>query len=96
MLKKMPDKADQLKAQFTALRNLAGHYVSHTLLVESKVGDIYVYQHFFVAYERQPISVRVSYYKPGATWVCQSLQFDTDVDDAIQKNADAKIKTTLK
>lgn len=91
-LKKMPDKADQIKAQFTSLRTVAGPYLSHTTLVESKVAGIYVYQHYFVAYERQPISVRITYYKPAATWVCQSLQFDVNVDDAIQKAADSNIR----
>jgi len=89
---KMTDKIDQLKTQFASLRTLSGTYVSQVKLVETKVGDIYVYQHFFVAYDRQPISVRITYYKPGANWVCQSLQFDTDVDDVIRKAADNSLR----
>lgn len=91
-LAKMQDKADQLKAQFASLRTIAGPYVSHSLLVETKVSGMFVYQHYFVAYERQPISVRITYYKPDKTWRCQSLQFDTNVDDVIQKVPDEKIR----
>ena len=91
-MKKVPDKIDQLKAQFASLRTLAGPYISHSVLAESKVAGRFVYLHYFVAYERQPISVRITYYRPGATWLGQSLQFDTNVDDVIQKAADNNIQ----
>ena len=94
--KKMPDKIDQLKAQFTSLRNMMGPYVSHTRLVETKVAGMFVYQHYFVAYERQPISIRIKYYKPGATWVCYAVQFDADLDELIRKVADDKISIDAK
>lgn len=51
-LKKVPDQADQLKTQFGSLRTLMGPYISHTKLVETKVAGMFVYQHYFVAYER--------------------------------------------
>jgi hypothetical protein len=57
--------------------------------VETKVAGMFVYQHYFVAYERQPFSVRIKYYKPGATWMCYGLQFDGEISDEIQKAADA-------
>jgi len=96
LMAKMTDKIDQMKAQFTTLRTMSGRYITHVLLVESKVEGIYVYQHYLVAYERQPISVRLTYYKPGATWVCQSLQFDPNVDDVIRNVADSKIRVDTK
>jgi hypothetical protein len=96
MMNKVPDKIEQMKGQFVTLRNMSGRYLSHRMLVESKVEDIFVYQHYFVALERQPISVRITYYKPGTTWVCQSVQFDTDVDDVIRKAADSGIRLDTK
>jgi hypothetical protein len=95
-MKKVPDKVEDLKSQFVTFRKLAGPYVSHTKLVESKVAGMFVYQHYFVAYERQPISVRIKYYKPGSTWLCQGLQFDVNVDDMIQKAADERIPVELR
>ncbi len=86
----------ELTSQFNAFRSHAGPYVSNFMLVESKVGGVYVYQHFFVAYERQPISVRITYYKRGANWVCRGLLFDTNVDDLIQKAADNNLRMDLK
>lgn len=95
-MKKVPDKIDDLKSQFVALRKLVGPYISHTRLAETEVAGMFVYQHYFVAYERQPISIRITYYKPGATWLCQGVQFDTNVDDVIRKSADDKIPIEVK
>lgn len=90
-MKKVPDQIDNLKTQFGSLGPLMGSYLSSTKLVESKVAGMFVYQHYFVAYERQPISVRIEYYKPGAIWLCYGLQFDAQLPELIQKAADSKI-----
>ena len=73
-----------------------GPYVSRTKLAETKVAGIYVYQHYFVAYERQPISIRIKYYKPGETWVCYGLQSDAKLTDHIQQMAHDKIAIEVK
>lgn len=90
-LGKMQDQSANLKAEFRTLRTLAGAYVSHSMLAETKVAGMFVYQHYFVAYEQQPISVRIKYYKPGATWMCYGLQFDAEIPDEIQKRVDADL-----
>lgn len=95
-LKKMPDKSEQLKAQFASLDKLVGRYLTNTKLIETQVANRFVYQHYFVAYERQPISIRIKYYKPGAEWMCYGLQFDTDLTDSIQKRADDQITFVTK
>jgi hypothetical protein len=95
-MKKIPDQIDSLKAQFGSLGTLMGSYISNEKLVETKVAGMFVYQHYFVAYERQPISVRIKYYKPGATWLCYGVQFDADLVDHIQKEADSRIPIDVK
>jgi hypothetical protein len=95
-LKKRPDQADQLKAQFASMGAMMGPYISHTMLLETKVAGRFVYQHNFVAYERRPISIRIEYYRPGATWECYDLQFDGNLADDIQKMADDKLTLDVK
>jgi hypothetical protein len=95
-MNKVPDQIDNLKTQFGSLGTLMGPYVSHTKLVETKIAGMFVYQHYFVAYERQPISVRIKYYKPGATWLCYGVQFDAELADLIQKEADSSIPIAAK
>lgn len=95
-MKKVPDQIDNLKTQFASLETLMGPYISHTKLVETKIAGMFVYQHYFVAYERQPISVRIKYYKPGAAWLCYGLQFDANLPDLIQNKSDDTIPVAAK
>jgi len=95
-MKKAPDKVEHLKSEFASLGTLMGAYVSHTKLAETKVAGMFVYQHYFVAYERQPISIRIKYYKPGSTWLCYAVQFDTDLDNLIQKQTDDRLPVDVK
>jgi hypothetical protein len=95
-MKKVPDQTEQLKSQFASLGTLMGAYISHTKLAETKVAGMFVYQHYFVAYERQPISIRIKYYKPGTTWLCYGVQFDANLTDLIQKQVDERIPNDAK
>ena len=96
MMKKLPDQVDQVRSGFGSLGTLMGNYVSHTKLIETKVADMFVYQHYFVAYDRQPISIRLKYYKPGTTWLCYGVQFDGNLAEKIQKDADDRIPFEVK
>ena len=91
-----PENIQQLKAGFASLVPLMGRYISRTKLAETKVAGMFVYQHYFVAYERQPISVRIEYYKPGSAWLCYSVQFDTELGAMIQKQTDERLPVDVK
>jgi hypothetical protein len=95
-MKKVPDQTQQLKSQLASLGPLMGSYISHTKLAETRVAGMFVYQHYFVAYERQPISIRIKYYKPGGVWLCYGVQIDTDLPDMIQKETDERISLDVK
>jgi len=95
-MKKTPDKIEHVKSEFASLGTRVGGYVSHTKLAETKVAGMFVYQHYFVAYERKPISIRIKYYKPGSTWLCYSVQFDADLDELIQKQTDDRLPVDVK
>ncbi len=75
-MKKVPDQTEQLKAQFASAVPLLGPYISHTMLVETKVAGMFVYQHYFVAYERQPyrsVSPTTSPEQLGSAIACNSM-----------------------
>jgi len=91
-MKKVPDQIEQLKSGFGSLGPMMGTCVSQTKLIESKVADMFVYQHYLVAFERQPISVRIQFYKPAGKWLAYSLQFDTKLPDLIEKQADNNLR----
>jgi hypothetical protein len=95
-LKNMPGKSEQLKAQIGELEKQLGSYHSHTRLAETQVAGMFVYQHYFVAYERQPISIRLKFYKPRDTWRVYGVQFDPDLPDVIEKQTDQKLDRQFK
>jgi hypothetical protein len=95
LIKKIPDQMDNFKAQFSSLHTLMGAYIAHSKLAETKVAGRFVYQHYFVAYERQPISIRIKYYKPGANWVVYALQFDAELSELIQKTTDNNLSLDI-
>src|SRR5580698_8762461 len=95
-LKNLPGKGDQLKAQFGAIESQLGSYHAHTRLAETKVAGMFVYQHYFVAYERQPISVRLKFYKARDTWRVYSVAFDTDLPELIEKQAEQNLDREFK
>jgi hypothetical protein len=95
-LKKMTDQVENLKTQFGGMEKLVGPYISHTTIAESKVAGAFVYQHYFVAYERQPVSIRLKFYKPHNTWMVYAVQFDLDLTDQIQKQTDQNLSSQFK
>jgi len=95
-LKNMPGKSETLKAQIADLERQLGSYHSHTKLAESKVAGVFVYQHYFVAYEIQPISLRLKFYKPRDTWRVFGVQFDPDLPELIQKETDQNLDRQFK
>ena len=94
-LKQAPGTAEELKTEFAKIRLQAGPYITHSLLVRSRVAGMYVYEHYFVAYDLQPVSLRITYYRRDGVWVCQGVKIDTDVDEMLQSNTDNQVRTEL-
>jgi hypothetical protein len=95
-LKNMPGKLEQLKSQFDELERQLGSYHSHTRLAETKTAGVFVYQHYLVAYDRQPVSVRLKFYKPRDTWRVFAVQFDTNLPELIEKQTDESLNRQFK
>jgi ABC-type transporter MlaC component len=95
-LKNLPGKSEQLKAQFGEIERQLGSYHSHTRLAETKVANMFVYQHYFVAYDQQPISLRLKFYKARDTWRVYAVQFDTELSSLIEKQTDQNLDRQFK
>ena len=95
-LKNLPGKSEQLKAQLGDLERQLGSYHSHTRLAETKIDGMFVYQHYAALYDRQPISIRLKFYKARDTWRVYGVQFDPDLPDLIEKQTDETIARSLK
>lgn len=94
-MEKMADEKDQLKAKIGGIEKIVGPYISHKKLAETKVVGMFVYQHYFVAYDRQPMSLKLKFYKAHNAWRLLGIQFDDDLCDTIAKQTDANLYNEL-
>lgn len=81
------DAVQNVKNQLNNLIGLVGTYRGHVKLQEKIVADRFVYLHYLVVYDRQPISFIFEYYKPAETWMVFSFSFHSDIDEWIEKSA---------
>ena len=81
---RIADSVQAQKARFMGLESFIGKYLSHKKLLDVDMGDMYAYQLYIVAFERQPMSFKFKYYKPKDTWVTQSFVFGYDIDRIIE------------
>lgn len=95
-MEKLADEKDQLKAKIGSMDKIVGPYISHDKLAETKVAGMFVYQHYFVAYDRQPMSLRLKFYKARDTWRVLGIQFNDDLCDDIGKRTDEQLYNQLK
>jgi hypothetical protein len=79
-----------VKDQFIGLPGLVGKYQNHTILIKEMVVNRYVFLHYFVAFERQPVSFTFEFYKPNDKWMIYSFSFADDVDTWIEERAKRK------
>jgi hypothetical protein len=86
-MSKASDAVQNLRNQFASLEDLVGKYCGHELLIEEVVANRFVYLHYFVAYDRQPMGFHFKFYKPRDQWVLFGFSFDDDIDDEIVERA---------
>ena len=84
------DDIQSVKDQFIGLPGLVGKYQNHTILIEEMVADRYIFLHYFVSFERQPVSFTFEFYKPDNKWMIYSFSFADDIDTWIEERAKRK------
>jgi len=90
-MKGMVDQINQVKSQYSSMRNMIGVFINKKKLFEREVAGIFVFQYYLVAYERQPLAMRFWYYKPLDSWVLQKYTFEANVEEHISDIADREL-----
>ncbi len=80
----MTDQLNALKGQFSTLPDLVGELRGSDLIVERRLGGMFVYRWYLVAYDRQPVSFHFTFYKPGDSWFIYSFEYQDDIKDLVQ------------
>ena len=90
-LSKDSDGMVQLRGNLARSGELFGQYRFHELISESRIGTHYVYRIYMVGYERQPLTCKITFYKPEKHWRVQNIVFGLGLVDEVSKQADARL-----
>lgn len=74
-----PDLAgqlDELKDQLTEIAAVLGEYLGHERIVLQPLGERFVYAWHVAHFEKRPIQVHFSFYKPRDRWFVFQLAYD--------------------
>jgi hypothetical protein len=88
---KNSDQVANLKGELARLNNLVGKYAFHELLVEERAGSRYVHLVYLVGYDRQPLRIELSLYRPYNEWRFQGVSVDAKVVEDVAKSANRRI-----
>lgn len=80
-----------LRSNLARSNKLFGKYLFNELISNTSVGEHYVHRIYLVGFERQPLSCKLSFYKPGNQWQIQNISFGLDFVEDINKQAEALI-----
>lgn len=87
----MRDELSALKAQFSSLPELAGEPRGWDLVVEQRFADSFVLLHYIVKFDRSPISLYFTFYRPEDTWQAYSFEYKEDLKEMAAEMAQMKL-----
>jgi hypothetical protein len=87
-LSEVEDDIKYLKIHFTNLWNILGKYHGYELLAKEEVANCYIVYEYLLKFDRQPIRIKLKFYKPDTVWHFYSFAFD----DQFVKDIDKVIK----
>lgn len=64
-----------------------GKSYGHKLIYESNLEDTYILRYYLLKMKRQPMLLKLEFYKPNNKWKVQGMSLDDDLDDYIEKHA---------
>ncbi|SEA11744.1 hypothetical protein [Microbulbifer marinus] len=85
------DALKQNDSKFLATFSLLGEYIEKQLLVDLPVGNRWVHQTYLLIFDRQPVLLKIDFYKPRNEWTIQEVVWEADFDDLVAEHAKFKI-----
>lgn len=83
----LSDQVSELKSQFVSFTGFAGAYLGQDELAEERVSDRFVYRWHLVYFERQPLQVHFSFYRPRDRWVVFQFAYEEAVTALAKERA---------
>ncbi|MCF0207462.1 MAG: hypothetical protein HUK15_08540 [Bacteroidales bacterium] len=79
------DGANAMKEKLNASRKLLGNFNGYEIASKYAVGECYIKYTYILKYDRQPIGLVVTMYKPQDIWKLQNLNFQSDMEKEMEK-----------
>ena len=80
-----------LDITFRNTLSLLGDYYGYKLFHEAVIQDLYIIRYYILKYERQPILLKLEFYRPNDSWVINGMEFDTGLDNYMEDSAKSYI-----
>ncbi|MER2510951.1 MAG: hypothetical protein ABTQ25_00770 [Nitrosomonas ureae] len=81
ILKTKSDDISLVRSSFASLPQLMGGYSGFEKLAEEEIGTRYVHLEYIVFFERQPLRIYFSFYKPEKEWIIQTFGYQDNIDE---------------
>jgi len=91
-IKNNSDPIKQLELKFGNVVSMVGEYCGYDYLCETMIKDRLVHITYLAYYERQPLKVTFTFYKPKDTWRVQSFSYYDDFLEEIKNMSKDKLQ----
>jgi hypothetical protein len=64
-----------------------GEFYGYELISSKEIGESYVLLSYILKYDREPIRIKITCYKPKKKWIVQNFTYDTVFNTEIENSA---------
>lgn len=87
------DQILNVKGQLTSVQPMLGAYLGQDRVGHHSYGERLIHITYLALFERQPLRMEFTFYRPGSDWFIYSFAFDDRADDDLQRAARMAIAT---
>jgi|YNPMSStandDraft_2_1061718.scaffolds.fasta_scaffold06432_3 hypothetical protein len=80
-----PEVINTLKSKFDKALPIIGTFYRYEKYLDKRVGNTFAQLGYLMIFDRQPIKIVFTLYKPKDSWQVQDLRFDDKMDDVIKE-----------
>ncbi len=84
-LSQNPEIVNTLKGKFDKALPIIGTFHRYEKYLDKRVGDTYAHIGYLMVFDRQPIKIIFTMYKPVDKWQVQDMRFEDKLDDVIKE-----------
>jgi len=80
-----PEIINTMKSKFDKALPIIGTFYRYEKYLDKRIGNTFAHMGYLMIFDRQPIKIIFTMYKPKDKWQVQDLRFDDKMDDVIKE-----------